>query len=130
MKCSLYNGEHWLSQCKKFKKKPVEERFKLVCSLKLSDNCLTVGHVARYCEKRNFCKIEGCKVKHSTFLHRKASNITEEKPKSSQNEKEISATEQGPNVKEKNGQNGYVKVRKKRRVTKCNRYVLFHQSNS
>ena len=118
LKCLHCTGKHWLSQCENFKRKPVEERFKLIHSLKLCDNCLTSGHVARACQKRSFCKIEGCKFKHSTFLHRKVSNITREKEKSTQNKGDSPAVEQQPKVKEKTGQSGYVNVGEKRRATR------------
>ena len=67
LKCPSCHGEHWLSWCDNFKRKPVEERFKLMCSLKLCNNCLTPGHVARFCEKTSFCKIEGRKFKVARF---------------------------------------------------------------
>ncbi|CAB3981723.1 PREDICTED: uncharacterized protein LOC107351089, partial [Paramuricea clavata] len=119
LKCPSCKGEHWLSRCEDFKIKPVEERFKLIRSLRLCDNCLTSGHVARSCEKGSFCKIEGCKFKHSTFLHRKTRNVTtDDKSKSNQQENDKTATEQKPKNEEKNVQNGYVNVGEERRATR------------
>ena len=110
LKCPSCNGEHWLSQCENFKKKPVEERFKLVRTLRLCDNCLTPGHVARSCEKRSFCKIEGCTFKHSTFLHRKTGDAADNKSKSPQRQNERPAADKQPKGEEKKVQNGYVNV--------------------
>ncbi|CAB4034694.1 Hypothetical predicted protein [Paramuricea clavata] len=119
LKCPSCKGEHWLSRCEDFKIKPVKERFKLVRSLRLCDNCLTSGHVARSFEKASFCKIEGCKYKHSTFLHRKTRNVTtDDKSKSNQQENDKTATEQKPKNEEKNVQNGYVNVDEERRATR------------
>ena len=65
MKCPSCGGGHWLSQCDDFKKKSVEERFKLVRLLKLCDNCLVAGHVARSCGKKSFCKGATITIRHS-----------------------------------------------------------------
>jgi hypothetical protein len=59
VKCPSCGSGHWLSRCDNFKKRSIEEQFKIVRSLKLCDNCLIPGHVGRSCQKRSFCKIDG-----------------------------------------------------------------------
>ena len=109
--CDLFcDGDHWLSRCKKFRKKTVEERFKLVHSLKLCDNCLTPGHVAKSCEKASFCKIEGCKFKYSTFLHRRVDSPTEEKSKSPQHPNGKHEGQHPAKVEQKNAESACVNV--------------------
>ncbi|XP_028408799.1 uncharacterized protein LOC114531374 [Dendronephthya gigantea] len=105
--CPSCESNHWLSQCDDFKKRSIEERFKLVRSLKLCDNCLVPGHVGRSCEKKSFCKIEGCKHKHSTFLHRKPTDPGEDER--IQRQKNEGAESQPPSqAGEQNAHNGYV----------------------
>ena len=114
IKCPSCGSNHWLSQCEDFKNRSIEERFKLVRSLKLCDNCLVPGHVARSCNKRSFCKIEGCKYKHSTFLHRRPVNPDDDRK--TENPENKNANPQHPTqVGEQNGRNGYVNVDDERR---------------
>jgi len=72
-KCPLCSEQHWLSRCDSFKTKTVDERVKFTRGKGLCDNCLHTGHMAKFCPKESFCKIENCKLtrKHSTFLHPK-----------------------------------------------------------
>ena len=69
MKCPSCDKNHWLSQCNNFKKLHVSDRFNLVYAKKLCCDCLVVGHFARDCPKKSFCRIQGWTKKHSTFLH-------------------------------------------------------------
>lgn len=69
--CPMCKNLHWLSQCDKFKEKSVDDRRSFVRANSLCDNCLVSGHYARSCEKKSFCKVADCKLKHSTFLHPK-----------------------------------------------------------
>lgn len=73
IKCALCSEQHWLSRCKVFKEKSLQERIKFTREKGLCDNCLVAGHMARSCPKDSFCKVEDCKIgrKHSTFLHPK-----------------------------------------------------------
>ncbi|XP_033127591.1 uncharacterized protein LOC117125239 [Anneissia japonica] len=71
LKCVLRGEEHWLSRCEAFKRMTLNERWKIVKEKKICNNCLTIGHFVRLCPKESFCKIDGCKTKHSTFLHPK-----------------------------------------------------------
>ena len=85
--CPLCKANHWLSQCLGFKKMKWDERIKFIRAERLCDNCLVVGHYARDCPKKAFCKIEGCDKKHSTFLHPKAAPTGEsEEPPTNSND--------------------------------------------
>ena len=68
-RCILCNQSRWLSQCANFKKKSFQERLNFVRRRGICDNCLARGHLARSCDKSSFCRVQGCEVKHSTFLH-------------------------------------------------------------
>ena len=81
-KCPECDGNHWLSQCGQFKKMSLIERFKLVRRKGLCDNCLTRGHLARNCPKESFCKVQGCKERHSTYLHENVKTKDEQQHKS------------------------------------------------
>ena len=70
-KCPLCKSNHWLARCRDFRGKSLEDRLKIVKDKGLCNNCLTIGHFARECPKDSFCKLEGCRAKHSTFLHPK-----------------------------------------------------------
>ena len=106
VKCPSCGSGHWLSRCDNFKKRSIGERFKLVCSLKSCDNCLVPGHVARSCQKSSFCKIDGCKNKHSTFLHRKPVNTDEDQ--TAKNSKNENANPRQSQVDENTVHNSYV----------------------
>ncbi|XP_015747596.1 PREDICTED: uncharacterized protein LOC107327368 [Acropora digitifera] len=70
-KCPLCKSNHWLARCREFRGKSLEDRLRIVKDKGLCNNCLTIGHFARRCPKDSFCKVEGCRAKHSTFLHPK-----------------------------------------------------------
>ncbi|XP_074636885.1 uncharacterized protein LOC141895039 [Acropora palmata] len=70
-KCPLCKSNHWLARCREFRGKSLEDRLRIVKDKSLCNNCLTIGHFARRCPKDSFCKVEGCRAKHSTFLHPK-----------------------------------------------------------
>ncbi|KAK2566245.1 hypothetical protein P5673_009716 [Acropora cervicornis] len=70
-KCPLCKSNHWLARCRKFREKSLEDRLRIVKDKGLCNNGLTIGHFARRCPKDSFCKVEGCRTKHSTFLHPK-----------------------------------------------------------
>ena len=71
-KCPLCSCNHILAQCSDFLKESLDERKKIVRKRGLCDNCLLAGHVARFCPKNSFCKVDGCDRKHSTYLHPKS----------------------------------------------------------
>jgi hypothetical protein len=104
--CPSCNANHWLSQCDKFKKMNVDERYKFVRMKKLCMNCLTPDHFVRECPKKSFCRIEDCPGKHSTFLHPKSSGNREQKPTREETAKDNNGDKRGENNAESN--NGYV----------------------
>lgn len=106
LECPLCHENHWLSQCSKFKSKSVEERFKLVRTLRLCDNCLLNGHIAQSCKRQSFCKVNGCTTKHSTFLHRKPANVDAVSTKTKEKEPDNGRTQaEGTQV-----HNGFINV--------------------
>ena len=82
--CPSCNSSHWLSQCEKFKKMSVDDRYKFVRSKKLCINCLTPGHYVRECPKTSFCRVQNCTTSHSTFLHPKESTRREQAEQSNE----------------------------------------------
>ena len=50
----------------------MEGRIKFARKSGLCFNCSFRGHIANLCLKNSFCKVTGCEVKHSTYLHPKA----------------------------------------------------------
>ena len=71
-KCPSCSRNHWLSQCNDFKKLRLSERYKFVRAkgLCIKLNCLVSGHFVQDCPKPSFCRIQGCKRKHSAILHK------------------------------------------------------------
>ena len=67
--CLLCNSNHWLSQCVNFKAKSLDERPKFVHSRDLCINCLVHDHAVSSCPKASFCRVNGCKGIHSSYLH-------------------------------------------------------------
>ena len=70
-KCPLCKSNHWLARSREFRGKSLEDRLKIVKDKDLCNNCSTIGHFTRRCPKNSFCKVEGCRATHSTFLHPK-----------------------------------------------------------
>ena len=106
IRCPSCNANHWLSQCDKFKRMTVDERYKFVRTKKLCINCLTPDHFVRDCPKKSFCRIEGCPAKHSTFLHLKDPNNREQRQRNEEPAKNESSEKQDTDNAESN--NGYV----------------------
>ena len=92
-KCPFCNSHHVLVRCKDFKKLRVEQRLRFVRSKSLCINCLLPGHFVRECPKPSFCKISGCRTKHSTYLHpqRDVREPEEISPGENTNEHEVPA---------------------------------------
>ena len=78
--CPLCHEIHWLNQCCQFKGKSVDERRSFVRANSLCDNCFAPGHFAKSCKKKSFCRVEGCKKKHSSFLHSKSNTTSDSNP--------------------------------------------------
>ena len=84
-KCPSCSRNHWLSQCNDFKKLRLSDRYKFVRAKGLCINCLVSGHFVQDCPKPSFCRIQGCKKKHSTFLHEveRSQEVTPSQPSGS-----------------------------------------------
>ena len=78
-KCPPCSGNHILPRCNRFQKESVEERIKFARKGGLCFNCLFQGHIARSCPKNSFCKVTGCELKHSTYLHPKPNTSVADK---------------------------------------------------
>jgi hypothetical protein len=113
IKCPGCDANHWLSQCPQFKGMSLVERFKLVRKKGLCDNCLTRGHLARNCPKKSFCKVQGCKEVHSTYLHESTNN--EKTPRSKKDNEEHNKAESESETETK-VQNGYIKSKQPRKA--------------
>jgi len=75
--CPCCAERHELTECRKFKGKTQNERFRLVRRNRLCDNCLKPFHMANDCWKKSVCGSNGCERKHHTLLHfRRAENPT------------------------------------------------------
>ena len=107
--CHCCNANHWLSRCEKFKGMKVEERLKLVKAKNLCMNCLFTGHHARECKKDSFCRINGCRGKHSTFLHQVKSD-KESKPANDSARSSQRSNEEGSTSSLNSSSNGYVDI--------------------
>ena len=70
-RCPLCKSNHWLARCREFRGKSLEDRLRIVEDKGLCNNCLTIDHFAHRYPKESFCKVEGYRAKHSTFLHPK-----------------------------------------------------------
>ena len=79
--CNCNN--HTLSKCRKFLRKPIQERWHFVKGKRLCFNCLGVDHMSRDCKCESKCK--ACSRPHHTVLHRefaqpnRRSNLSGEK---------------------------------------------------
>ena len=64
------NGaKHKLWNCMKFKQMKVHERIQVVRTEKLCHLCLLHGHYASNCSRTVPCKVEGCGLKHTAWIH-------------------------------------------------------------
>ena len=61
---------HRLFQCKDFLTMNVDQRLEFVAKNKLCFNCFHPSHRSGNCRLQSFCKVSGCKYKHSSLLHR------------------------------------------------------------
>ena len=108
-KCPLCSSNHWLSQCRDFKARSLNDRYKFVRSKGLCVNCLVAGHMASSCPKPGFCRVTGCTGTHSSYLHPRSfgpnTNRSTDKP--------VSTESSSPNqaINDQEVLNGYVKGR-------------------
>ncbi|XP_014671510.1 PREDICTED: uncharacterized protein LOC106812201 [Priapulus caudatus] len=63
------NSDHKLFACHSFKDMTPECRFDFAKKERLCFNCLNKGHMTRDCKLQRTCSVDGCKMKHTKFLH-------------------------------------------------------------
>ena len=68
--CYLCSQDHRIMDCVKFKQKTVIERKNFVKEQKLCFNCLSKAHMLKECQSELRCRVDGCKQKHHTLLHK------------------------------------------------------------
>ncbi len=68
-RCWHCNSDHWLQDCKLFKKMAYSDRRALTRGKGLCDNCLQRHHRSRDCRMNSQCTVAGCTWKHCTLLH-------------------------------------------------------------
>ena len=56
--------------CVKFKQKTAIERKNFVKEQKLCFNCLSKAHMLKECQSEFRCRVDGCRQKHHTLLHK------------------------------------------------------------
>ena len=56
--------------CVKFKQKTATERKNFVKEQKLCFNCLSKAHMLKECQSEFRCRVDGCRQKHHTLLHK------------------------------------------------------------
>ncbi|MCG8069349.1 MAG: DUF1759 domain-containing protein, partial [Candidatus Thiodiazotropha taylori] len=70
-RCSCCSGTcSDLASCEMFKAMDINDRSKLVQSLKLCFNCFKGKHMSRVCRKPKACTVPDCNKKHHLLLHR------------------------------------------------------------
>ena len=67
-RCHLCGGPHYLNQCQKFRNQTYDERRAFVEKETLCFCCLNKGHWSNKCDRKNPCRHDGCKEKHTTLL--------------------------------------------------------------
>jgi len=67
--CPACKGSHQLKGCHKFTNMSFEDRFKIMRSCNLCNNCFKQGHIALGCLEKKSCEVEGCTRRHHTLLH-------------------------------------------------------------
>ena len=68
--CYLCSQDHRIMDCVKFKQKTVVERKNFVKEQKLCFNCLSKAHMLKECQSEFRCRVDGCRQKHHTLLHK------------------------------------------------------------
>lgn len=67
--CLACGDNHKLLYCPKFKHMKPVDRLQMVKTHKLCEMCLLSNHVTENCRKLAVCGIDGCKEKHTKFIH-------------------------------------------------------------
>jgi hypothetical protein len=68
------NNGHSITDCRKFGRMEVEDRWKQVSKHRLCFGCLRPGHSSSKCRSRKKCGKEGCSFTHHQLLHGRGSN--------------------------------------------------------
>ena len=72
--CPLQDGVHHIWQCKAFKKKSIDDRYKTVKEKKLCFSCLKSNHQIKDCKTRKY-GIDGCEKVHNRLLHKAVKSL-------------------------------------------------------
>jgi hypothetical protein len=67
--CIICREDHKVLYCPRFRSMKVHERWELVKTHKLCENCLMSNHNVSDCRKPHICTVPGCGLKHTNFLH-------------------------------------------------------------
>lgn len=67
--CVACGEDHRVWKCDQFKAKSVPDREKVVRDKNLCFCCLSFDHMAKDCNRKRKCNIDGCEKFHSRFLH-------------------------------------------------------------
>ena len=68
-KCPCCGQKHYVIRCSQFKTMKVKDRWQLVKSKGVCVNCFAQGHIGKDCSRNFVCNVEGCRRKHSKYLH-------------------------------------------------------------
>ena len=68
--CYLCFQYRRIMDCVKFKQKTAVERKNFVKEQKLCFNCLSKAHMLKECQSEFRCRVDGCRQKHHTLLHK------------------------------------------------------------
>ena len=68
-RCYLCHEGHTLFGCQRFKQMKPMERVDFAKKAGLCFNCLNKGHMTKDCSLNRLCSVDGCKMKHTKFLH-------------------------------------------------------------
>ena len=85
LRCKKCEGEHFLAQCQEFRKLSVDQRKEFVSKERLCRNCLNYGHIAINCSRQQLCRVPGCKVKHSFWIHEMEKSVVDEPRQAKEN---------------------------------------------
>jgi len=75
--CVVCHENHHLFYCKEFKSMKPVERYKIVKSQKLCENCLYDNHDVSSCKRPTVCTVPQCGQKHTKFIHLSQDTVAE-----------------------------------------------------
>lgn len=68
-KCPSCGQGHYLTRCPQFKALKIKDCRDFVMRKGLCLNCFAYGHLSKDCSRNYVCAVEGCGLKHNTYLH-------------------------------------------------------------